>query len=86
METVGIRRRVVQIFESSNYATDLNDDLEKRIEQVSTSVLGKTSPIPFTGRKTPWRNGLCRNAVSEQRKARKVLEKRPSMSNLKAHQ
>ena len=52
--------------ESSNSATELNDDLEKRIEQSSTTVLGKTS-VPFTRRKTPWWNGLglCRNAVLE---------------------
>ena len=42
--------------ESSNFATELNDDLEKRIEQASTTVLGKTSPVPFTMRKTPWWN------------------------------
>ena len=50
--------------ESSNSATELND-LKKRIEQASTTVLGKTSPVPFTRRKTPWWNGLCRNAVLE---------------------
>ena len=32
--------------ESSNSATELNDDLQKRIEQASTTVLGKTSPVP----------------------------------------
>ena len=72
--------------ESSNSATELNDDLIERIEWASTSVLGKTSPVSFTERKAPWWNELCRNAVLEQRKARKVLEKRPSMSNLKAYQ
>ena len=65
--------------ESSNSTTELNDP-EKRIEQASTTVLGKTYRVPFTGRKTPWWNGLCRN-VLERRKAREVLEKRPSMSN-----
>ena len=47
--------------ESSNSATELNDDLKKRIdsiEQASTTVLVKTSPVPFTRRKTPWWNGL----------------------------
>ena len=72
--------------ESSNSATELNDDLEKIIEQASTTLLGKTSSVPFTGRKTLWWNGLCRNAVFERRKARKMLEKMPSMSNLKAYQ
>ena len=70
--------------ESSNSATELND-LKKRIEQASTTVLGKTS-VPFIRRKTPWLNGLYRNAVLERRKARNLLKKIPSMSNLKACQ
>ena len=51
--------------ESSNSATDFNDYLEKRLEQASTTALWKTSPVPFTRRKTPWWNGLCRNDVLE---------------------
>ena len=72
--------------ESSNSTTELNHDHKKRIEQASTSILGKTSPVLFTVRKTPWWNALCRNAVLERRKARKLLEKRPEKSNLKAYQ
>ena len=64
---------------------ELNDDFQMRLEHASSLVLGKTSLTPPSGRKTPWWNRQCREAVKARRTARKFLERRPSSANLKSY-
>ena len=58
------------------------DSLTDRVYNVATKSVPMTSGNIICKKTTPWWNAECSRLVSERRKARKILEKHQTKSNL----
>ena len=61
---------------------EMNNNIVQRINNCAKRIIGQTSGKQRIGRKTPWWNRACQKAVTERRKARRVLEKYPTLENV----